>query len=94
MLYEDAYTLGNLLFDDTSVIAKRYASISGIAKNREEATEDCAKCLARTICQRGCMALAVMKTGDPLTDDGECTFRKLQILGYEMMKQGGELNDK
>lgn len=94
MLYDDAYTLGNLLFDNRTTITERYMSISDIAKTRKETTDSCTKCLVRTTCQRGCMALAVMKTGNPLADDGECTFRKLQILGYEMMKQVGELDDK
>lgn len=86
ILYDDAYTLGNLLFDDTATISKKFKHISKIVNARKESTDNCVKCLARTTCQRGCMALAVMKTGNPLADDGECTFRKLQILGYEIMK--------
>ena len=92
ILYEDAYTLGNLLLDNTPAIMDKFAHISEIAKARKESTESCTKCLARATCQRGCLALAVMKTGNPLADDGECTFRKLQILGYEVMHHDGELN--
>lgn len=92
ILYDMAYTFGNLLLDGTEAIKENHERISKIAQNRRESTDDCAQCLARWTCQRGCMALAVMKSGDPIADDGECTFRKLQILGYEMMKQG-VLND-
>lgn len=91
ILYDNAYTLGNFLLDDTKAILKKYAHISEIAQSRKiKATEDCTKCLARTVCQRGCMALAVINTGNPLYNDGECTFRKLQILGYEMQNHRRE----
>lgn len=93
MLYDDSYALGNILRDDSTAIAEGFARISEIAQIRRDSVDGCAGCLARSNCQRGCMALAVMKTGDPIADDGECTFRKLQILGYTVMKQG-VLNDK
>lgn len=93
MLYDEAYVLGNILHDDSTAIAEGLAKISGIAQARRDSVDSCAGCLARSSCKRGCMALAVIKTGDPIADDGECTFRKLQILGYAVMKQG-VLHDK
>lgn len=32
------------------------------------------------------MAMAVNLNGDPLTDDGNCQFRKLQFIEYSLKK--------
>lgn len=88
ILYNDAYCLGNILSDETSFFTKRREWLAQLAEKREKPTESCGKCLARMTCKRGCMAFAVMKSGNPLASDGKCTFRKLQLLGYEMMKRG------
>ena len=88
LLYDGSYTIGNLLQDETASLEAAFAAISELAEERSKASEKCARCVARRNCERGCMALAVMKNGDPLADDGECTFRKLQLLGYAVMKQG------
>lgn len=80
ILYSDAYSLGNLLLDSTESIAERYSSLSKLAKKRAIKKEACSKCLVRETCNRGCIGYAVIKNRDPLGDDGECTFRKIQLL--------------
>lgn len=88
ILYDDAYCLGNILSDETALFTARREWLAQLAEKRTQPTENCGKCLARMSCKRGCLAFAVMKSGDPLASDGECTFRKLQLLGYEVMKRG------
>lgn len=84
MLYNDKYSLGNLLCDDVSVFDQKIESISSIAKEREQVDFGCCRCLAKDICRKGCMAFGEMKTGEPLGDDGECLYRKLQLIGFNI----------
>lgn len=86
ILYDGAYSLGNLLHDRTDKITSRYTALSKLANERAIKKEKCFKCVAKDTCMRGCLAAAVMKSGDPLGDDGDCTFRKLQLLAYEVPK--------
>ena len=88
MLYNEKYCLGNILYDDISVFDAAMEKISAIAKTREQTDFGCKRCLARDICKKGCMAFAEMKSGDPLGDDGECLYRKLQLLGFDIPGQG------
>ena len=88
MLYNEKYCLGNILYDDISVFDEAIEKISAIAKTREQTDFGCKRCLARDICKKGCMAFAEMKSGDPLGDDGECLYRKLQLLGFDIPGQG------
>lgn len=89
LLYNNSFSLGNILLDMTEYIVSRYEYISSIAYDRKNVVDICAKCLTRSSCELGCMALAVMNNGTPFANDGDCAFRKLQILGYEIMKKGG-----
>ena len=90
ILYDDTYALGNLLSDTSSAIAQKHLKLSEFVKLRETPDDKCAKCLARVQCRKGCMALALMKNRNATADDGECDFRKLQLLGYDI-KQLAEL---
>ncbi len=84
ILYDNTYALGNLLSDPTSVIAQNHLKLAELARKREAHDAKCHKCLVRVQCRKGCMALALMKNQDPTADDGECDFRKLQLLGYDI----------
>lgn len=83
-LYDKAFALGNLLSDSTSVMEQNLLSLATIAQHRETSNGKCAKCLARVQCRKGCMAMALMKYQDANADDGECQFRKLQLLGHDI----------
>ena len=87
MLYDEAYSLGNILRDEASELAVRYAEISRLATERINHTDGCKKCLARTQCHRGCMAISVMRQNGPLGDDGACGFRKLQLLDFGVVSK-------
>lgn len=86
ILYDSAYSLGNLLHDQTDTITARYAALSNLTNERAAESESCFKCVAKDTCKRGCLAASIMKSGDPFGSDGECTFRKLQLLAYEVPK--------
>jgi len=88
MLYSDKYVLGNLLTDDMEVFETSFRKIADIAQKRIKTDYGCEKCLAKIVCKKGCMAFAEMNTGDPLANDGECDFRKLQIIGFHALGQG------
>ncbi len=87
MLYDNDYSIGNILHDDDAHFAARYADISHLAKERIKKQGDCLKCLARHSCHRGCMGLSVMRHNGPLGDDGSCGFRKLQVLDMGLMSE-------
>lgn len=88
MLYNEKYCLGNILRDDMTVFDKSMGKIASIAKAREQTDFGCKRCLVGKFCKKGCMAFAEMKSGDPLGDDGECLYRKLQLLGFDIPGQG------
>lgn len=87
MLYNEKYCLGNILSSDVSVFDQRIKKISAITKERNLTDFGCQRCVVKDCCKKGCMALAEMKTGSPLEDDGECLFRKLQFLGLSLNEQ-------
>lgn len=86
ILYDDAYSLGNLLVDPMNIFTIRYAALSRLANDRIEENDECSRCIMQHTCKRGCLAHAVAFNGDPLGNDGECEFRKLQLLCYEVPK--------
>ena len=83
-LYDGRFSLGNVFAFDPAVFAARLEETAALAKARRTADYGCASCLLREGCGRGCMAAAVNLHGDPLGDDGECQFRKLQFLGFDL----------
>ncbi len=88
ILYDDAYRLGNILTDTTETIESGLQRIAAIVHARKQIDLGCSRCPTKDFCEKGCMALALMYSGDPLGDDGECTYRKLQLLGFHMTEQG------
>ena len=85
MLYDEKYHLGNLLTDDVEVFNNAFQKISSIAEAREQMDFGCTRCIVKDTCRKGCMAFAEMKHGNPLADDGECLYRKLQFIGFEAL---------
>ena len=85
MLYDEKYRLGNLLTDDVEVFNNAFQKISSIAETREQMDFGCTRCIVKDTCKKGCMAFAEMKHGNPLADDGECLYRKLQFIGFEAL---------
>jgi len=88
MLYGDKFALGNILTDSAKTLEASFMKIAETVRAREATDYGCEKCLARSFCKKGCMALADMTSGDPLASDGECGFRKIQILGFHAVEQG------
>lgn len=84
MLYDSRFTLGNAFAFDPDSFAFKLDELGALAKKRQNADYGCASCLLREGCGRGCMAAAMNLHGDPLADDGDCAFRKLQFLGFDL----------
>ena len=88
MLYNEKYKLGNILTDKKEAITERMAEITAIAAKREQTDFGCNRCLARQFCKGGCMAFADMRSGDLLANDGDCEYRKFQLVGFSAIEQG------
>lgn len=83
-LYDSAYSLGNIFRFKENNILKRLNYISSLAQKHFSTDYNCDKCLLKEGCGKGCMAMAVNLHDDPLSDDGDCQFRKLQFLEYNL----------
>jgi len=79
-LYSEDFSIGNVFDFDEQDFLRRVDRIINIAKERLNCDYGCKKCLLQTSCGKGCLAGAVNNFGDPLAEDGECLFRKLQFL--------------
>ncbi len=79
-LYSEDYSIGNVFCFDEQDFHERVDRIINIAKERLNCDYGCSKCLLRSGCGKGCLAEAVNNFGDPLAEDGNCLFRKLQFL--------------
>ncbi len=88
MLYDEGFCMGNILSGGYNEICAAHKRISDIAKRRMSADFGCDRCVVRPLCRRGCMAFAVMQSGNPLGNDGDCMFRKLQLLGFDAVNAG------
>lgn len=86
-LYSSDYTLGNALHFDEQEFAQNLGHLCAIARKRASSDFGCAKCMLNRVCGRGCMAEAVLLTGDPLGNDEGCLYRKLQLLNHDIPKQ-------
>ncbi len=79
-LYDKKYSIGNIFnFNEAETLAKT-EELSKLAKRRLYEDYGCKKCMLGKACGRGCLAEAVNNFGDPLAEDGNCVFRKLQFL--------------
>ncbi len=83
-LYDDEYSIGNLLSHELPEIEKKHKELSELIRQRETPDDKCKTCLARIQCRKGCMAVGLMNGKKATEDDGECEFRKLQLLGFDM----------
>lgn len=83
-LYSDEYSIGNIFHFDKDYTAQRINWLLDIAKKRYETDYNCNRCLLREDCGKGCLAMAVNLYNDPLANDGDCQFRKLQFIGYSL----------
>ena len=79
-LYDANYTLGNALNFDFMETQKNITRICSLAQRRIKTDYGCSKCIIKHICGRGCIAEAVHLTNDPLSNDENCNYRKLQYL--------------
>jgi len=84
MLYDGNYSLGNIFDFDLSCFEQKVNDFISLTRQRARCDFDCYKCMLRETCGRGCLAAAVNLCGDPFGDDGECGFRKLQFVGYDL----------
>jgi radical SAM protein with 4Fe4S-binding SPASM domain len=87
LLYHPKHTLGNMLYFNKKEVEEGFRRIAGMVTKRKETDYGCSLCLLRNHCKKGCMALADDMTDDPLSGDGDCEYRKIQILGYDIQKQ-------
>ena len=81
-MHDPRYSIGNAFTTDNETMISALERTVQMARQRLSADYGCARCLLRDACGRGCMAAAVVLTGDPLDDDGECSYRKSVFLGY------------
>ncbi len=79
-LYDRAYSVGNALAFDADVFETGMARIAAIARERLKQDYHCERCMLSAACGKGCMAAAVLLHGDPLADDGSCSFRKAMFI--------------
>lgn len=86
MLYDPTYSVGNIFYFNPKEFRSNIFKIISLAQARSKADFGCAKCILKDSCMRGCMASAVNLHSNPLGEDGECTFRKFQFLGYTVKK--------
>ena len=86
MLYSDEFSIGSILDFQESDMLGRVDSLVAMAKKRLVLDYHCEKCLFHPKCGQGCLAEAVNNSGDPLADDGNCHFRKLQFIDRYILK--------
>ena len=80
VLYSEKFSIGNIFdFQEDKVLA-RVNDLLILAQKRLSENYGCEKCILNKGCGRGCLAEAVNNFGDPLAEDGNCLFRKLQFL--------------
>lgn len=83
-LYNEKYTVGNVLNFNEKIFLNNMNSISALAKQRYSLDFGCQKCMLNSICGRGCMAEAVNLHDNPLADDGNCEYRKQQFINLNL----------
>lgn len=85
-LYDSQYTLSNAFDFNENHFVQNLHKIQNIAKSRLCIDYDCNKCIVNKICGRGCMAEAYNLNADPLKNDGNCEYRKLQFINYDLKR--------
>ena len=85
-LYDNRFSIGNIFDFSENIIQSRVDALHRLANVRTSVDLGCEKCLLRDGCKRGCMAEAFNASGDPLVNDGEFMFRKIQFLHFHVKK--------
>ena len=83
LLYDEAYSLGNILTDLPAFIHEKRAYLSHMACERERRDYGCETCILKAGCHKGCPAYAVYLAGDFLSSDGDCDARRLEMLTFD-----------
>jgi len=84
LLYDNVFVLGNSVMFKESEFHEKITCISALAGKRKSSDYGCSICILNDTCKRGCMAEAYNLTGNPLENDCECDFRKLQLVGFDI----------
>lgn len=83
-LYDVKYTLSNIFEFNEEEFLNNLDKIYNLANARLLADFGCQKCIINKACGRGCMAEAENLNSDPLSNDGNCEYRKLQFFLYDL----------
>ncbi|OGO93612.1 MAG: hypothetical protein A2Y17_00700 [Clostridiales bacterium GWF2_38_85] len=86
LLYSNKFKLSNIFDFNETEFLDNYSHISKMVQIRKETNYGCCKCILKDVCQKGCMAMAEYFSGYPLGTDGECKYRKLQFIGFQLDK--------
>jgi radical SAM protein with 4Fe4S-binding SPASM domain len=84
LLYDNRFSVGNILRDPPGKLADELKRISDEARLRKQKDFGCGRCIMRSGCGKGCMAQAFLINGDTMLSDGDCAFRKAQLIGYDL----------
>ncbi|OGI07958.1 MAG: hypothetical protein A2Y40_06500 [Candidatus Margulisbacteria bacterium GWF2_35_9] len=87
LLYDSKYSIGNIFNFSLDEFESNLLKIAAINLERKNIDYGCSKCIIRSHCKKGCMAVAYFISNDPLGNDGDCEFRKLQFIGYDLKNQ-------
>ena len=81
VMYDGRYSVGNVFTDSAELIEENINKVHTMAKERASADlAGCGRCIMKSVCGRGCMALAIDLHGDHLAEDEECEYRKMLFL--------------
>lgn len=93
MLYDQRFELINIQDFTQETFDSQVNRFVAMVAARKKLDFDCSHCLLRAKCQRGCIAHAVNFCGDPFGADGECEYRKIQFVGFDILKSFPTLNE-
>lgn len=91
MLYDPKFEVCNIFNFTVDALESGFDRIIKLAVERKGKDFNCTSCILRSICNKGCMAMADYFSGDPFGDDGDCEFRKLQFLGHDLSWTSGKV---
>lgn len=84
LLYSKDFSLGNVFAFNQKNFESKLNYIVSMIQKRYHMDYGCKKCILNNNCGKGCAGLAAMLNNDMLTDDGDCKFRKLQFVSYQL----------
>jgi radical SAM protein with 4Fe4S-binding SPASM domain len=87
LLYDNYFALGNIFNFNETDFKNKLNHVSDLVKTRENTDYGCSRCILRSHCKKGCMALAFNMTDNPLSCDGECDFRKFQYIKFDFKER-------